>query len=470
MEKKILSKLGIIIATIISLTSCTSFSSPSSSQATQPTTLADSSYAALWQGDKKLIWDKLHHISSSQLAEMQSKVDDPVKAGWIKLVLINKKNSVNTQQLARELLAWREHYLSHPANQLLPSKDTLNQMLASPPPQRIALLLPQSGVYESAGQAVREGFLHAYYANLPNIGKQNVRFYDTTQSPNLISLYQQAVVDGADFIIGPLTKAEVQQLSGSISFNTPTLALNYTDVRYSLPTNFYEYGLLPEDEVGQIAERARQADHLQAIVIAPQTGWGQRMVSTFSTHWKSIGGNIQDTLLYSSRTNFNQDIARLLKIDPNTDKQLMREDNNKTVLEQQRRHDFDVIFLFSPPQDARIIVSLLRYYYTNDIPIYATSAVYSGKPNPTKDVDLNGVIICDIPWHKQMAQEAGKSNIQTNRLYAVGQDAYLLSQTLQRLTYLPNFPIYGTTGALTLSSDHQIHRRLPCMSIKNGLL
>lgn len=472
MENRIISKITLLIAIIvIGLTSCSSFSSSNSLSQPNLYQRADPHLynTALWEGSSSLVWEKLHRLSSARLAEMQNKTDDPTKMGWIQLASISKRNSTNNQELVRELVAWREKHPVHPANQLLPNAQTLGALINASPPQHIAILLPQTGTYGSAGALVREGFLNAYYANLPNVVNQNIKFYDTSQTTNLASLYQQAVSEGADFVIGPLTKEEVGRLGGSTSFHIPTLTLNYNEVRKQSSRNLFEYGLLPEDEAIQLADRALQAGHLNAIIIAPQNSWGKRMVSAFARRWQIHGGSIKDTWFFTANANFNNEVAHLLNVNPNTDKQLMRVDNHKSVLEQQRRHDFDVIFLFSPPKEARTIVASLRYYYTGDIPIYAPSSVYSGKPNPTKDADLNGVIVCDIPWTMKKINSSG-NNAQSERLYAVGQDAYLLSQTLNRLKELPHFPIYGSTGALTLSTDHQIHRRLPCNMMRNGLL
>jgi hypothetical protein len=394
---------------------------------------------------------------------MQSNLDDPVKRAWIQLALINKRNSTNTPQLVRELLAWREQNPNHPANQLLPDNSTLDRLLTMPPPSKIAVLLPLQGSYGSSGQAVREGFLNAYYKNMSKVGKQTVKFYDTSTTQDIAALHQHAMLEGADFVVGPLTKSNVQQLSQTGPFTYPILALNYTDTR-SLPANFYEYGLLPEDEVTQVADRARQRGLSRAIIIAPQSAWGNRLVTAFSNRWQAAGGKIQQTWYYTKQTNFNAEIAGLLNVNPNADKDLMKTNNDKTVLEQQRRQDFDVIFLFAQPQEARTIVPLLRYYYANNVPIYATSAVQSST-HANNDVDLNGVTVCDIP-----NAGGGNDGMSSNRLYAVGQDAYLLSQALERLIMLPNFSIYGTTGALTLSPSHQIHRRLPCTTIQNGAM
>ena len=127
--------------------------------------------------------------------------------------------------------------------------------------------------------------------------------------------------------------------------------------------------------------------------------------------------------------------------------------------------DFDVIFLVAQPQIARQIVPLLKYYYVDNVPMIASSAVYSGAPDPQKDMDLNGVYFPDVPWVLKSRHGSHQSG---NRLYAVGIDSYTISNNIPRLNQLPNFPIYGATGALSLNSKHQIYRRLPWTQIHAG--
>ncbi len=461
-------QLGILLA-IIGLNSCSTLSHSSTHQEPKiPKASAESYRTALWEDNTEMTWYKLQHISSKDLVALQSTETDPVKTAWFQLAITSKKFSKNTQQLAKALANWRANNPTHPANVLLPESTVLTTIEHKTPPKQIAIILPQSGAYEAAGQSVRDGFLNAYYANIAQGGTQNVKIYDSAEAEDVASLYQKAIKEGADFVVGPLTKDEVKQLK-LISFPVPTLALNYSQQRAFKSAQFYQYGLLPEDEAAVIAERARKMGRLHAIVIAPRSDWGKRMTNALSTRWQAIGGDIQEKWFFSAGTNFHQEIAHLLNININDDKKLMQEDNDKDTLAQQRRQDFDVIFLFSQPREARVIVPLLRYYYANDIPIFASSAVYSGTPNPVKDVDLNGVTVCDIPWHVRVQPDMPPGT-QSERLYAVGQDAYLLSQTLDRLKQLPNFPIYGTTGALTMSTDNQIHRRLPCHVIHNGYL
>jgi outer membrane PBP1 activator LpoA protein len=251
----------------------------------------------------------------------------------------------------------------------------------------------------------------------------------------------------------------VQDLLHQGGFSTPVLALNYTDT-WGLPSNFYEFGLSVQDETQQLADKARQAGRSSAIIIAPQNDWGQRNVKSLVARWNSLGGSVSDTFYFNDQTDLNQGIASLMHIDTKADMQKMKKENNKTILEQQRRQDFNVIFLFATPEMARQIVPLLKYYYANHVPIYATSAVYSGNPSP-QDSDLNGVIFSDIPW-------VFSANNRSNRLYAVGRDAYLLINQIPRMRQLPNFPLYGATGALTLTSQQQVYRRVAWVQMHDG--
>lgn len=415
-----------------------------------------------WQGDTQTVWDRLQHVPLQQLQASVTKTTDPTTIAWINLAIISKQYSVDTMQLTTQLMAWRAANPSHPGNALFPSNSTLTSLQTMPRPKHIALLLPLQGQLGNSGQTVRDGLLNAYYSS-GNTANQAISFYDTSTSTPIAALYQQAITEGADTVIGPLTKPEVQALASQGNFPVTTLALNYTDSWGSLPSNFYEFGLSPQDESQQMADRARQAGLSRTIIIAPSDEWGQRVVKAVVDRWKTLGGSITDTFYFTNDTDLNAGIANLLHVNAQADRKKMQAHDSKNVLEQQRRQDFDVVFLFAPPQMARQIVPLLRYYYVNTIPIYATSIVYSGTPAPQKDIDLNGVIFCDTPWTLQM----GGTN-HPDRLYAVGRDAYFISTQIPRLKMLANFPLYGATGALTLTPQQKIYRRLAWTQIHDG--
>lgn len=411
---------------------------------------------AFWQADARTIWSRLQQLPVTQLEAITT--SDPIRTGWIKLAVISKRYSKDTQALIQQIKTWRQEYPSHPANALLPGDAAFSSILSASQPTKIGLLLPLQGPKGASGQAVRDGFLQAYYASLGKTHtQQSISFYDTSQTANVSALYQKALNEGADLIVGPLIKEEVDSLISGSRFSVPTLALNYTDS--SLPANLYEFGLSPLDESQQIADKAWRDGHSRAIVIAPSNAWGQRVSRNLISRFQSAGGQVTETFYYSSQTDFTQAIAALLHVNPNADQNSKNKVTNKTILEKRRRQDFDVIFLLAQPQEGRAIVPLLRYYYADNIPIYSTSVIYAGVPNPQKDTDLNGITFVDAP------SIIGGG---TSRLHAVGSDAYFISNELVRLTKLPEFPLYGETGALTLDSNHQIHRRLPWTTFQHG--
>ncbi len=460
-------RLSLVLLCVTLLTSCASsgnsfsgIESPSTtaSSSAQPSALNNST--AFWQSHPNFIWDRLQQIPPAQLQNMQATTLNPVAQGWLQLALISKQNSNNTPALATRLIAWRNSHAGHAGNAILPDDGALAALQAPATPAHIAVMLPLHGVNSNAGQAVRAGFLDAYYNAADNL-KPALSFYDTDAGQPITALYQQSLVDGANTIIGPLTRPHVLTLAQHGSFNLPVIALNYTD--NTPPQNFYEMGLAPADEVDALARYARSHGFTRAILIAPANAWGQRVANRLSSQWRDLGGSLADSLYFHTHDNLAEDINRLLQVrvikkDPLTHKPI-----EQVPLMDMRRKDFDVIFLLAPPTAARSLMPILKYDYLGNTPVLATSAIYTGTPDPRNDADLDGIIFCDAPWILHANHDGHNS-----RLFAVGRDAWLMSTQLTRLRVLPNFPLYGATGALTLLPDQRIYRRLPWMKMRNG--
>ena len=139
-----------------------------------------------------------------------------------------------------------------------------------------------------------------------------------------------------------------------------------------------------------------------------------------------------------------------------------------------RRQDFDAIFLIAQPDMARQIKPLLRFYFAGNVPVYGLSQLYDGSPNPNKDRDLNDIVFCDMPWvlesqhmhptylntlQKQSQQVWPQSYKKYSKLYALGIDAYRVSQSLNTMQLLPDFGLRAATGTLYLDNN-QIYRQL----------
>ena len=63
-----------------------------------------------------------------------------------------------------------------------------------------------------------------------------------------------------------------------------------------------------------------------------------------------------------------------------------------------RRQDIDVIFVVASNSVARLINPQFYHNRAQSVAVYGLSRVYAGQPEPKKDIDLEGVSFCSIPW------------------------------------------------------------------------
>lgn len=389
--------------------------------------------------------------------------------GWIELALISRKNYQDPQLILDNIEQWQTHYPNHPANFILPQPlDAIRRRLYASP-RKIALLLPLTGTLAGPGNAIKDGFMAAFNASTTT-AFVTVHGYDTNNA-NSAALYEQAVMDGADYIVGPLSKADVAVVAG-LSHPVPTVLLN--DIDAKIQANAYQFGLSPESEAQQVAAKARKQGHLRALVIAPNGAWGDEVVTAFTRQWQANGGTVVETLHYGAHEDLNNRIRLFLHVlqDPARKKKVPSSSLSTVDATPKRRQDFDMIFLLSYPSMARQIMPLLNYYYADDVPVYATSSVYAGSENSMKDRDLDGIIFCDMPWvfsHQMGSRNWPEQFNSYNRLYALGLDSYALSNQLNQLLLFPALGVSDNSGVLYLSEHQKIARILVFGQFKQGL-
>lgn len=343
--------------------------------------------------------------------------------------------------------------------------------------RQIAILLPLSGQHTEAAIAIREGFLAAYYANQQN-RKPNIRVYDTTRG-DVKQIYETAIQEGADFVVGPLSKDDVLQIGRmGRHLSIPVLALNNHPELFQAPPNFVMYSLAPETEAEQIAEHAFEKGYRSASIVVPDNAWGKRTANAFSVRWQHLGGKIIRSVFADPNQDQAAAVRRLLGIDlsqkrANDIKNLL----NEKVEFQARRQNVDMIFMAAPPAQARQLKPLFDFYYAEDVPVFATSSIYSGNPNPKNDRDVNGVVFCDMPWlldanrgaglRQMINRDGNEHSDQYSRLFAMGYDAYNLTGNISVLQGQGYYA--GTTGNLHLGNNNQIERNLSWAKMVNGL-
>ena len=346
----------------------------------------------------------------------------------------------------------------------------------------ITALLPiKNGDLATSGKAIRDGLLAAYYADpqKQNGRNINIKIVDTSEG-DINTLYDQAVVNGADFIIGPLTKPEVNTLASRDNLPLPTLALNTLDnYKSKVVYNLYQFGLSPQDEALQAAEKMSADGRNHIAIIAPDNQWGKRIAATFANKYKEKGGQIAASLYYNQNMAFDTQIKDLLKTGESA------KQNNKKNSIPVPRNDIDGFFLIATPQNGRQIVPLLKFYYVQNIPpIYSISNIYSGVPNPNLDQDLNSVIFCDLPWvisptaslppriqkiYNQVTTEWQSSFASNSRFYALGADAYHVVIYFNNLAKDSSVKIRGATGTLSIDNYNHVYRTLKWAQMQNGV-
>nr|WP_238585364.1 penicillin-binding protein activator [Legionella steigerwaltii] len=421
--------------------------------------------------NRRTLWLTLTHVPQAELNSLAAKASDQsVLQGWLQLALISRKYRDNPKSLLAALDQWQSHFTNHPANHILPNPlDSIANKMRSQPKQ-VALLLPLSGALQGPGAAVRDGFMAAYKSNNSNTPMQ-VKTYDTSKG-DVASLYQNAINEGADYVVGPLTKSQVAVVA-ALEHPVPTLLLNDADT--NIQENSYLFGLSPVNEAIQVAIRAKNKGYSRALIIAPGNDWGKEVTKAFTQQWQKSGGRVVDTFLYGAKDDLNKKMKDFLQISNSQ----QREKNIRELLGQKiqpvisRRQDFDMIFLLAYPSKARQIMPLLNYYYAGDVPVYATASVYGGSANPLKDKDLDGIIFCDIPW--VFAHQAGTRNWPEqfnsyNRLYALGMDSYTLATQLNQLMLFPADQSRNGEGILYLKPSQQVARVLEWGQFKQGLV
>jgi len=430
------------------------------------------------------IWGALNSLTDGELQELRTAPPPDTLSGWMELVELTRLYLQQPEALAEVIPHWQQRYTGHPAGAAFIGKLLETMQVAGKPPERIALLLPLGGNLATAAVAVRDGIIAAYYDS-PDAGmRPQLLVYDSGETPDsALAAYQQAVAAGAGFVIGPLRKNAIEALASQPQLGVPTLALNQTETPGLTTPGLYQFGLAPEDEAREVARLAWRDGHTRSIALLPDDEWGERVYAAFAEEWQQLGGVILETARYDSQqTDHGKTISAILNLDSSRARhqRLTSQLGRQLEFQPRRRQDVDFVFLLASPGQARLIRPQLSFYHATTLPVYATSRVYSGHPDPAKDADMNGITFCDMPWvletgshwaHLQRAIDEHWPGQATRygRLYALGIDAFRVVPYLSELGGGMFGSYHGVTGNLSMGSAGHINRTLRCARFRQGL-
>lgn len=413
--------------------------------------------------NKSAIIDTLRLLPAKSLQTGQPPAPDQL-GGWMALARLIKISP----QLADHdpnIMQWRTRFPKHPADSVFLQAYLITSQKS---PSNIAIFLPESGAYAEAAKAIKAGFMAAYKQADNNSKKPGIRFYDSELN-DPVSLYHQAIEDGAQLIIGPLDKTQVEQLA-KVDLETPVLTLNH--IPGLNKANLYQFALSPIDEVEQITNKAVDDGHKQVLLMTPKTELGKRVQGYFKTALEKRGGTLLKAKQYNPDiSDYNDTLKDLLNISESDKRhaQLQAIIPNLKYTPTQR-HDVDALLATAYPSNAATIQTQLnKLSPSNNIPIYATPQIFNGVTLPS-DKDLNNITFCDIPWVFDAAYQGSLSLTALKntwqpfqpiylRLVAMGIDAYNL---IPHLNQLKTVPYNGATGRLLLTDENRIQRHLVC--------
>lgn len=436
-------------------------------------------------GNERALWQALTTVNPNRLRAVRRQTSSSNLRAWIRLALIAQEYPPQSRRLTQAISTWQNQYPKiQPTTAFLKSL-TGTSVRPAATIRRIALLLPLTSPFAQATKAVERGFMDMATAR-PLPGQPHIVIYDIGSNPaQATHYYNEAVRDGAQFVVGPLGVDAVNNIAQNASIRVPTLLLGLapTIVHNSHHVPVYQFSLARTQEARQIANRAYLDGHRRAAIFYPNTAWGHRMRKAFARRWRHLGGLVDAQESYTpGRNTYTKSVENLLNI---TESRL-RHRRLEQILHMplaftaRRRQDIGFVFLVADAPDGRLIKPQLNYDHADNLPVYSTSSIFTGRPDPVYDRDLDGITFGDMPWmlvangrvgrlRHTLAHASHYDFTPLARLYAFGADAYALVGRLPQLALGGGARYQGLTGSLTVMPNGVVHRQLVWARFTRGL-
>ncbi len=450
-----------------------------------PASQAYVSQSRFLQGDalkhnSETVWTLLSGLDGATLQQEKAKANSDTYRGWLALAGLRLSSGSDQAKFQTQFLQWQKQYPNHPASALfatLPSTPIEGKTPASlsDMPGKIAVFIPLSGNLAAHGDALRNGLLTGY----KDAGLQgDMRFYDSA-SQTMPALYQQAQADGAEMIVGPLIKEQVESLL-SLKPVLPVLALNEPNGTPNSPSLFY-FALSPAADAEQAALKISQDNKRLPLILAPQGAQGQRVVDGFTSRWQQTHDTQPLVARFTDRQSLQAVLSQAMGVASSQQRidSLQRTLGQKVFAQPFNRQDVDAIYLYASPLEAGIIKSFLDISQSPfaEPPTYYLGA--KGNPglnNPGVGQNVIGMQIGDMPWMLDKPSELRNKvtalwpqmNNDLLRFFAMGYDAARLIPNLSVLRADPNQQQPGLTGELSIAPTGGIVRNLSWVTYQNS--
>jgi uncharacterized protein len=385
----------------------------------------------------------LSAMSKGDLQALANRASGTMK-GWVNLALLAQQSGTDTAGFEGGYRQWRRNHMLHPA---LPNlAQTYAGSLAGgyTAGSQVTVMLPRSGRFAAAADAVRKGIEAANQA--ATIGaRPTLDFADSTNASRAKKIHAKATQRGADYVIGPLEKPAVDQLVAGRTLSVPTLALNEATRDDQRTGNLFQFSLSPENEAAEAANKAFAMGLKRALLVYPEGDWGIRLTRAFERQWRKLGGSLVGQVRYNPASTTE----------------------DTTLTKQLQATNADLVFLVATVETARQLHPKVRSVVTHPTTVISTSHVYSGDFDAKRDAGLVGLYFVDIPWMLDVSgtgplsrHSLGSGADPLARLRAMGIDAYRLAPRLTSLGQHPGAYFAGQTGGLSIDASGRVRRQL----------
>ena len=415
------------------------------------------------------IWRQLSLLPLPALAQLAagSEPAGPASArAWMELAASH--NAALSASRQRSIWQrWRDAHPNHPAARFPPP--SLRDYAAPLP--RIALLVPLTGAYAAAAEAVRDGFVAAYLHALGAApSNQEVRVYDTGAG-GAAAAYRRAVAEGASAIVGPLRKEAVAELR-TLSPTLPVVALNRLEADPGpAGATMLQLALAVEDEAAAIATALQRTGAARIALFDSPGAWWERARRRFEAELDTA--QVVATARLGSLGTVTAIAGEMLGIDASSarHKTLSALLGAEPEFTPRRRTDIDAIVAFVDGAELMALKPALDFHFAGDLPVYVSSRAVRGVAWRR----LEGVRVCDIPWrlHPQPLRRAAAgfaaSRGSAADLFALGIDGYRVVNQLPRLIEHGE-GVAGSTGVLRAGAHGRILREPAWGRVERGRL
>ena len=267
---------------------------------------------------------------------------------------------------------------------------------------RVALLVPLSGTNVNLGAALSNAAQLALFDTADD--QVELLPIDSKGTPaGALAALDQAMIQGADVILGPVFSAEVKAIAPvAQARHIPVLA--FTTDKSVLGNGVYSLGFLPEAQVKTVIAQAQQDGRSRIGILAPDTELGHVMAEAAKAEILKRGGQMVRLQYYPPNSSDLRGVAQNFadyahrRVEMAHDKDLLSGRNKgQTADYVQAAMPYDAVFL--PDEGVRLksIAALLTFYGLDPGPVKFLGTFRWDDPGLSQEPTLEGSWFAAVP-------------------------------------------------------------------------